>query len=401
MNSRTAVILSLLLLLFLAVTPRTQAEDSDRLRPYFRFHNGEIGSLWDLDDMWSFALGANLDRHWGGELGIDFYERDLVDHGQRLSEVGAWHLVPQVRLRMPVMNGRFVPYLIGGLGASFLQSNDRKKPAFGRYVKVAGTTFTMTGGAGIEYFTADNMAFGFEAKYFWLQPITGNIDGRRVKVDLSAPTFTFGFRVYTKENRPRPLADSMPTPPGRFYVGVLAGGAVLTDDQWVSSVSLMPEPSSFGSINQTGRVVLGWDFSRQWGVELAMDSLEYRINVAGFGNIGEYGMGTVIPKVRYRMPLADGRWVPYLTAGMGVVYGEFNDKTVSFEGLAVEAKGFHPALSVGAGVDYFLIRNLSFLVDVDWLYTRDRKVRINNAVGGRGDISAFMFHVGFRAYLFD
>jgi opacity protein-like surface antigen len=401
MIPRMILLFCLSLLMLLATVSRSRAEESDRFRPYFRFASGDIAPLWDVDDMWSFALGANLSRHWGSELGIDFYERDYEYKGQTLGEIGAWHLVPEVRLRTSFLDGRLVPYLIAGAGASFLQLNDRKEPAWGRQVEVEGSTFTMTGGAGIEYFTTDNMTFGIEGKYFWLQPVNGNVDGQRVKVNLSAPTFTFGVRVYTDENRPRPLADSVPKPCGRFYFGVRAGGAVLTDSHWVPNIKLEPEPCSFGAVNQTGGLMFGWDFNRNWGFEFTVDSLEYRINVNGYGQVGEYGMGIATPQVRYRMPLADGRWVPYLTAGMGFTYGEFNDKTSSSDGLTENAKGIYPSLSVGAGVDYFLIRNVALMADVGWFYTWNQQIQASDTIGGRGDFSAFMFHIGFRAYLFD
>jgi opacity protein-like surface antigen len=401
MIPRTALLFCLSLLMLITTVTTSPAEDSDILRPYFRFHSGDIAPLWDVDDMWSFAVGANFSRHWGSELGIDFYERDFKYHGQFFGEIGAWHLVPEVRLRTSFLNGRLVPYLIGGVGASFLQLNDRKEDAWGRQVEVDGSTFTMTGGAGIEYFTTDNMTFGIEGKYFWLQPVSGNVDGQRVKVNLSAPTFTFGVRVYTEENRPRPLADSTPKPCGRFYFGVRAGGAVLTDDKWVPNVTLDPEPCAFGDVNQTGGLMFGWDFSRHWGVEFTADSLEYRINVNGYGQVGEYGMGIAMPQVRYRLPLAEGRWVPYATAGMGFIYGEFNDKTADSDGLNEQAKGVYPALSVGAGVDYFLIRNVALMADIGWFYTWNQQIQVNETIGGRGNFSALTFHIGFRAYLFD
>lgn len=391
----------LALLLLLATVATSRAEDANRFRPYFRFGSGDISSNWGVDDMWTFALGANFDRHWGAELGIDFYERDFKHGGQTLGEVGGWHLVPQLRLRTPFLKDRLVPYLLAGAGVSFLQYNDAKEPGFGHQVSIEGSTFTVTAGGGVDYFLTDNVALNAEGKYFWLQPLHGTVDGKRVDVDLSAPTLTVNLRVYTDENRPRPLADAEGKPPGRGYIGVRLGGALLTDDRWVSGVKLDTEPSSFGSINQTGGLLFGWNFGRNWGVELAVDSLEYRINVGGIGQIGEYGMGVAIPQLRYRIPLADGRWVPYLNAGMGIAYAEFNDRTPKGAGLAISGKGIYPACSVGGGIEYFLIRSLSFLADAGWVYSWGHELKIAPTIDDRGDFSTFMAHVGFRVYLFD
>ena len=207
--------------------------------------------------MWSFALGANLNRHWGGEFDIDFYERDFNYKGMRLGEVGALHLVPHVRLRKPFLNNRLVPYVIAGAGVSFLQFNDAKTPAFGHQIGIDDATFTATAGGGLEYFISDNVTVGFEGRYFWLQPVSGTVDGERVDVDLSAPTFTLGLRVFLDENHARPLVDAESESPNRFYFGVRIGGAIMSDSRWMPGVKLEPESSSFGDVNQTGGLLFG------------------------------------------------------------------------------------------------------------------------------------------------
>jgi opacity protein-like surface antigen len=377
-----------------------RAEDADRFRPYLRFHSGDISSVWGVDDMWSFALGANLNRHWGGEFDLDFYEQDFNYKGRKLGEVGALHLVPHVRLRKPFLNNRLVPYLVAGAGVSFLQFNDAKTPTFGHQIGIDDATFTATAGGGLEYFISDNVTVGFEGRYFWLQPVSGTVDGERVDVDLSAPTFTLGLRVFLDENHPRPLVDAESKSPNRFYFGVRVGGAILSDSRWMPGVKLEPESSSFGDVNQTGGLLFGWDFGRHWGVEVAADSLEYRVGLDRAGQFGEYGMGLIIPQARYRIPLADGRWVPYLTAGVGIAYSEFNDSIPNAFVRSVSARGIYPACSTGAGMEYFLVRSVSLSADVGWVYTWNHAIEVDG-IGGRGDFSAFMFHLGFRVYLFD
>ncbi len=390
--------IAFLLAVILVMATHSRAEDADRFRPYLRFHFGNISSQWDVKDMWSFALGANLDRNWGGEIEVGTFFQDFNYNGTFFGEIAAINLVPQVRLRKPFLNDRLVPYLIAGAGVSFINFHDPRDTTFGHQIDIGGNTFTVTGGAGIEYFVSDNVTLGIEGKYFWLQPVSGTVDGQKVNVNLSAPAFTWGLRAYTDKNRPRPLADSGSKSPGRFYFGVRAGDAVFTDKQLVPGVSL----SGASSFNQTAGLLGGWDFNRHWGVELAVDGLwETNFNVAGVGQVGDYGIATIIPQVRYRMPLAGGRWVPYVNAGMGVAYASFNAKTASGRNTDVSANGIYPACSAGAGIDYFLVRNISLLVDVNWVYSWNNKIQVNNATTGRGDFSIFMAQIGFRVYLFD
>ena len=387
----------------LSLTTFVQAEDADRWRPYLRFHSGDVCPLWGVDDLWSFGLGANFSQHTGGELALDFFERDF-EYGSlgALGEVSAWNLVPELRLRKPLLNRRLVPYVIAGIGPSFLQFNDRKSGGYGRDIDIEGTTFAVSVGGGIEYFLADNVAFGVEGKYMWINPIEGKVDGRTAKVDLSSPIFTFGLRVFFDENEPRPLITVGQPSAWRFFFGVRVGGSIRTDDAWVRGVHLIPEPSAVGdTLNQTGALSLGADFRNGWGIELAADSLEHGIQVEDIGTVGEYGMGVVIPYLRLRCPLGNGRWQPYLMAGVGAAYGEFNDAKQAGAGLHVNAKGFYPALGVGGGIEYFVARNFSFNFDVRWLYTWDHEIRIGDGVQGKGDFAALQFGLGFRVYLFE
>ena len=395
----------LLGLTFLCGTPwagRARAEDADRFRPYLRFHSGDIEPLWDVDDHWSFSLGANFTRLLGAELTLDFYEQDerRAPFG-KVGEVSAWNVVPYARLRYPLLKDRLVPYVLAGIGPSFLQFNDRKPKAFGAEVDIEGMTFAVGAGAGLEYFIADNVTFGIEGKYLWVNPIAGTVNGETRNVDLSAPMFTFGLRVYFDENTPRPLATQDPARPNQFYFGWRVGGSVMTDRDWTSGVSWVPEPAAKGQVGQNGSLALGANFGENWGVELTADSLEPSLHLSGVGTFAEYAMGAVIPHLRLRYPLGRGRWVPYMMAGVGITYAEYNDVKPPGATYQVKAKGVYPALGVGAGLEYFVIRNFSLNADVRWLYTWDHEIEIADTLKGTGDFSAVQFNIGFRVYLFD
>lgn len=385
------------------MTGEVEAEDSDHWRPYIRFHSGDVDPLWGVDDLWSFGLGANFNRHWGGELALDYFEREFSDKsGRTLGEMSAWNLVPELRLRKAFLEDRLVPYLVAGIGPSFLQLNDRKSAAFGRDLDLEGLTFAVSAGGGVEYFFADNLAFGVEGKYFYIHPLEGSVDGEAISVDVSSATFTFGLRVFFEENNPRPLITLDEPPPWRFYFGVRVGGSIGTDGDWTGGVDWEPEAAALGgTVNQTGALAFGADFSSGWGIELVADSMEYRIRVQDVGTIGEYGMGIVIPYLRVRRPLGIGRWQPYAMAGMGIAYGEFNDSKPAGETVEVEAKGIYPALGVGAGIEYFVARNFSFSFEARWLYTWGHSIQVGKTVDGTGDLSALQLGIGFRAYLFE
>ena len=380
-------------------TARTRAEDSDRLRPYLRFHSGDIAPKWGVDDLWSLSLGANFNKHLGAEMTVDFFERDYDYPGLgTLGEVSAWNFVPHFRLRYPLLRDRLVPYTLMGIGPTFLQFNDGRSSTA---VDIEGMTFAAAAGAGLEFFIADNVTFGIEAKYIWINPIDGKVDGQTARVDVSAPVFTFGVRVYFDENHSRPLSEPGGPWVNRCYVGLRVGGFMLTDDHWIPGVKLTPEAASIGNMNMIGGLGLGVDLGQNWGGEITVDSLETGIAMENVGTVGEYGMASVIPHLRLRYPLDRGHWVPYFMSGVGLVYGELNDVKPVASDLELHAQGFYPAFSIGAGVEYFLLRNLSFSADVRWLYTWGHEFRAGETMRGNGDFSTAQFTVGLRIYLFE
>jgi opacity protein-like surface antigen len=389
---RTAALCSLLALAAPAI-----AEDADRFRPYIRFHSGDIEPRWGVDDHWAFGVGANLNRYFGVELALDAFEREYERSGiGTIGEVGVGSLMPEVRLRYPLLKDKLVPYLLAGVGPSFQQINDLKGDAEGHDIDIEGYTWGAAVGGGIEYFIADNVTFGIEARYLWFDPLQGKIDGDSVDVDVSCASFTFGLRIYFDENNPRPLVALDERKPNRFYFGVRVGGAGFLDDEIEANLDLDPEPAAwFDTINQTGGFVLGADFGPALGLEISIDSLEARLSTTEM--LGEYGMGIIVPQLRLRFPTGNPRLSPYLMAGVGVAYGEFNDSRSEID---VDAKGIYPTARVGAGLEYFLVRNFSFNADAGWIYSWGHEFDVD----GRkleGDFSALQVTLGFRVYLFE
>jgi opacity protein-like surface antigen len=376
------------------------AEDAGRFRPYLRLHSGDVAPLWGVDDHWSFGLGADFNRRWGGELAVDFHEQDLEDgrYG-RLGEVAAWSFLPEARLRFPTWRNRLVPYLVAGAGPTFLQFNDRKPSADGLDIEVEGWTFSWALGAGLEYFLADNVTFGIEGRYLWMHPLESDVAGRKQDVDLSAPLFTFGLRVFFDETEPRALADGGPSAPRRLYFGLRPGITFLTERRLGSGYRLGPEVSAWGDVGHGGGFVLGVNLRRHLGVELALDNVEYSIEEAARGRVGEYSVYSLMPTLRLRLPSPSGRWAPALHLGAGAVYAEVNDIKPAGRDLRLAGDGFRPAVTAGAGLEYFAGRNLSFGLDGRWQHTWDHELNPAEAAPVRGDFSAVYVLLSCRVHL--
>ncbi|MFN7141383.1 MAG: outer membrane protein, partial [Limisphaerales bacterium] len=221
-------------------------------------------------------------------------------------------------------------------------------------------------------------------------------------VDMSAPLLTMGVRAYFIENRRRPLLLEEPEIRNRVYFGVRYGGSVLLDNHWTDEVRLTPENSAtFNKINDFGSLTLGVDIGRDWGVELSGDFSEYTIDASPYGEIGEYSMYTVVPHLRLRVPIKNGRWVPYVMGGLGFNYAEFNDRKTAGLNVPIQPSGFSPALSLGAGFEYFIARNFSINTDLRYIYTWDHKIETPTAGRRSGDLSTLNFYFGFRLYIWE
>jgi opacity protein-like surface antigen len=228
------------------------------------------------------------------------------------------------------------------------------------------------------------------------------VSGVRYSPNFSSTLLTFGLRVYFSENEPRRLAEQDDPVPNRFYMGVRVGGSLLTDGQWEHGVSLDPESSAaWNTLNQVGGLSLGANFGTHLGVEFAFDLNEYVLDVEGHGHIGEYSVYRLLPQLRLRWPMSRGRLVPYILAGGGVTYDEFNDRKPNGGGLDVDTLAWHPAVTAGAGLEYFLVRNFSINADVRWLYTWGHSLSIDGGPAAKGDFSDVQFFLGFRVYLFN
>jgi opacity protein-like surface antigen len=162
-----------------------------------RKDTGAIGFNW----LYGVAVGSNFGRYLGAEVAFEGHEVQLALPGRgSIGEYALYTIMPQVRLRYPLMGGRLQPYALVGVGASYAEFNDGKPPSAD--LRIGSNDFAAAAavGAGIEYFVTSNIAVGFEAKYNFLGSHVVTIEGRPAERGvLDSVYFSFGLRVFLAE----------------------------------------------------------------------------------------------------------------------------------------------------------------------------------------------------------
>jgi opacity protein-like surface antigen len=385
-------------LLVTAVATTTFAQDSATPRYYLHLRGQDTNPITEIHDHWGFSLGANLGRWWGPELSIDTFERRVKRSGDTLGEYGVVALVPQFRLRYPVLGNRLVPYLVGGVGVAFTEFNDRKPRAPRADVDGATASFpAATVGAGIEYYFADNLAAGVDLKHMFADDQTLRIDGERHSQQVASTFLTLGLRLLVPELRPPAAAP--PGPAAGLYLALRVGGAIATDTHNFSSADIRPEPPAyFSTANQFVGAALGADIGRHLGVELAADGYEIVLAGAGQDSLAEVAVMHVIPQVRLRYPVLDGRVVPYALVGIGAGYIERNDRKGAGVEVDIENSTWGVAAALGAGVDYFVASNIALGLEARYLTNRGHDLRVGTREDS-GHYDALTIAVTLRVFL--
>jgi opacity protein-like surface antigen len=377
------------------------AQDSDRLRYYLDLRGHGSSPFTDVHDLLGISVGANFNRYWGVELSGDGFERRLRLDERSLGEYAILALVPQVRLRYPILDGRLTPYVIGGVGVAITEFNDRKRPAFGMSIDTPSSTLVGTIGAGLEYFVADNVAAGVELKYLIAREQTIRINGVARSEDLDSLYSAVGLRIFFPEHNPRPRMDARDGIPARAYLGLQLGAAMLTDADSMPGVELQPEPAALGPANYFIGGVVGADLGQHLGVELMAGGYEVRVHAPDRGSIGEEAVYAIVPQVRLRYPVLDGRLVPYAVAGVGAGYAEFNDRKPPGLGLDINATSWGVAATIGTGIDYFVASNIAASIEGRYLTSRGHTVKIGEGPTRSANFDAVVLTIGLRVYLFD
>lgn len=142
---------------------------------------------------------------------------------------------------------------------------------------------------------------------------------------------------------------------------------------------------------------IGMNFDQNWGAELAGDVWEKTVEVDGNGRIGEMSINTMMPQLRFRLPMWDDRLVPYAVIGGGPVFFQFNDQQDSGIGRSIDSEGWRVGATAGLGIEYFLADNITFALEgkYSWLDKMDVTV---DGVTYQEDYSSFLATFGLRIY---
>ena len=400
MKWRGAIAGALLLASTLA-TPAA-AEDSDQLRGYFQLKLQGTSGLTGTHDYYGFGVGLNLNRYVGVELSGDHFEifPKITGRGT-IGEYGVFAIMPQVRLRLPLLEGRLVPYVIAGAGIAMTDFNDRKQPAFGVEVKDRSTTPVGTVGAGIEYFLADNVSVGLEFKYLFAGDQTLSVAGQSHRINASTPLTSFGLRLFYPELRPTASSEFREPAPARLYFAGRAGVAIQTNSELAHGVEARPMPYAIGGeLNEYFGIAFGLDIRRYLGAELAIEGYEVVLGIPGVGSVDEYAVYAVMPQVRFRWPLLGDRLVPYAIAGVGVAQTETNDKKPRGASVSTSGHTTSVAFTVGAGIEYFVTSRIALGVESKYFYSPGHSIKVNGQ-SEDATLQSVVASVGLRVYLFD
>jgi opacity protein-like surface antigen len=113
-----------------------------------------------------------------------------------VAEYAMYYVVPQLRARYPLLGGRLVPYLMGGVGATYFEVKDVKPRGFD--LRLDGKNFSVAGllGGGVDYLVARNIAVGLEVEYLISRGNSASINGNSQSLTLDALLMTAGVRVF-------------------------------------------------------------------------------------------------------------------------------------------------------------------------------------------------------------
>ncbi len=372
-------------------------EDSDQVRYYLDFRYEDIATgATKAHDGAGISAGVNIGRHLGFELSFDSYDVKVGD----VSELQVLGFVPQVRLRYPLLDDRLVPYLVGGAGLSVTQANDARAPVTWSGGKTGVHPAGSLGG-GIEYFIADNVALGVEGKYLFSGDVAYTAEGSANQINTSSALVGVGVRVFYPELHPDADAESARTATARFYLALRAGGALLVDLEPFKGVHATPEQSLLGSnFTPLFGATLGADIGPYVGLELSLENYELKLGTSDLGGIGEYSVFPIAVQPRVRYPLLDGRLQPYAVAGAGAEFAEINDRNAASKSLTVTAKDITVIGTFGAGLEYFLMSNVSLGCEAQYIISRGHTLQLNEGPTLQGNFDSFFLSVGLRVFLF-
>ncbi len=417
--------------------------DTDDLRGYVGLRYGQ--SLYatsrisrDLkvasnrgNDAYNAVVGLDLSRYLGLELALNYLEGDITGEGfGKIGEQTVYTIVPQIRLRYPLADGRMVPYLVGGLGWGVSEFSDGTAEAVNRPDAIVPTgrenDLAGTLGAGFEYYLAPNLSLDLEAKYIFFSTVTQTKRGRKPPQDIPDPlppvpgvgepgpeqnldldniVFSAGLRMYF------PRAGAADQFQGvhwrtageddkRGYLALRVGA-------WWLQSSREFTPGFLASDNEKQQLTsgsLGLDWNRYLGAEFAVDYYEFEVNARDGGfKVNEYSVWAFLGQLRARYPLWDDRLIPYAVVGLGAGFTEPNDSTPEGHLTKMPAgQNWTLAWAAGGGLDWMIAPNIALEAEAKYLSLhpdvgvegRFQEPRIQQG----GKVDSLLFSLGVRVF---
>lgn len=389
-----AVRSSLLGIALLVCAVAARGEDSDQRRYYLDLRYEDIASgLTKSHDGAGISAGVNFNRYLGLELAFDAYDVKVGD----VSELEVLPLVPQLRLRYPLLHDRLVPYAIGGVGLSVTQANDARAPVHwdgGKTgVHVAGSL-----GGGLEYFIQDNVAVGITGKYLFSGDVAYTADEQDSTINTGSALVGLNVRVLYPELHPEEGAESARNDFVKFYLSVRTGTSLLVNLQPFPGIHATPEQPIFGSnLTPMFGAALGANIGRYAGVELSIANYEVKLGNYQLAGIGEYAVFPVTVEPRVRYPLLDGKLEPFAAGGVGAEFAEINDRG---KPIVITAKDITVVGTFAAGMDYYVMSNVSLTCEAEYVISRGHTLQIDSGPVLDGDLDSFFVSIGLRIGLF-
>ena len=377
--------------------------DADAQRFYAHFRYSESLPFTRAHDGFGASLGYNLNRYLGAELSFDHYDLHLtLDGVGKVAELGTAIIMPTVRLRYPLLHDTLEPYLTAGVGVAFSQINDRSTRALGRPIESDDVAFAGAVGGGFDYAWADNFQVGLAGKYLMTTSSNTTVSGTNVNSDLNTALLSFSFRLLYPALHP----DQEPGAGGdgayAVYWAVRAGGGAPVHHHVFGQVVEHESNAAIGpTFNQLYGVAFGLNLGPNLGVEMPVGGYEMALAIPGFGTIGEYAVYDLIPRLRFRHPLPNDRLEAYVAGGVGPTYAEFNDRRPITKGLGeIRGKGFGFGGLFGAGLEYFVMKNVSVAGEATYFMDRSHELRIRD-VTHSGNLDSVFLNLELKVMLFN
>lgn len=376
------------LALVILTTAPAAALDLD-LRPYLGLRLG-LQVFTDPDlvpgvrassglDAYGVAVGVDVGRTFSVEVAVDHFEPVLRSPEGSLGELGILTIIPQLRLRNPVLDGRLVPYLVSGVGVSLSEFNDRKPKGFGRSIAASDVGLAWSAGVGIEYFIADNVAVGAEIRHLSFVGHDIELDGERRAAGLDSIVATGALRAYLTGRAPAPPAAGAWT--WAPYLEFRGGGVTLARPRFGDGIEARAERARIGDASQAYGVAVGVELAPWIAVELTSDGYEFNLVVPERGTVAEYAFYSALAQVRLSWPLLDGRLRPSMLAGVGAGYAEISDRKPRGADLELSAEEWGMAGAVGLALEYRVVSNIGFVVSTRYLLARGYDIQVGDRHG--------------------